>query len=180
MQQSDGSRIALEQVDVREGRRTLGVRLAPDGNNQTEFQYLREQCNEWADRIRRGMLPKKYTWQAFTTTILAKLAYALPATTFSMKECEGITRRLIFTTLSKAGVNAHMPRDLVYGSIERQGLGYPELYVWQGAAAVSRLVSFGTGNLSIPRELLQISYKLLCLETGLSKPFETITHCLEN
>jgi hypothetical protein len=172
MQQSDGSRIMLEQVDVQEGRRTLGVRLAPDGNNQTEFLYLRDQCNEWADRIRSGMLPKKYTWQAFTTTILAKLAYALPATTFSMKECEGITRRLIFTTLSKAGVNAHMPRDLVYGSTERQGLGYPELYVWQGAAAVSRLVSFGTGSSSIPQELLQISYELLCLESGLLNPFE--------
>jgi hypothetical protein len=109
MQNSNNQRIVLEQLEVWEGRRTLGVRLAPDGNNQEEYKYLKEQCDEWADRMRSGMLPKKYTWQAFTTTILAKLSYALPATTMSRKECEAVTRRLVYTTLSKSGVNAHIP-----------------------------------------------------------------------
>jgi hypothetical protein len=172
MQNADGTQSVLEQVEVWEGRRTLGVRLAPDGNNQAEFLYLREQCNEWADKIRSGMLPKRYSWQAFTTTILAKLAYALPATTFLKKECDAITKRLIFTTLSKVGVNAHMPRDLVYGSTLRQGLGYPDLYVWQGAHAISRLVSFSSANTGITKELLNISYKMLCLETGFHLPLE--------
>jgi hypothetical protein len=58
MQNADGTRSILEQVEVWEGRRTLGVRLAPDGNNKAEFHYLREQCNTWADKIRSGMLPK--------------------------------------------------------------------------------------------------------------------------
>jgi hypothetical protein len=172
MQNTDGTRSVLEQVEVREGRRTLGVRLAPDGNNQSEFLYLQDQCNEWADKIRSGMLPKRYTWQAFTTTILAKLAYALPATTFSKKECAAITRRLIFTTLSKAGVNAHIPRDLVYGSTLRQGLGYPDLFVWQGAHAISRLVSFSLSHIGITKELLNISYETLCLESGFKFPLE--------
>jgi hypothetical protein len=172
MQNADGSRTILEPVDVWEGRRTLGVRLAPDGSNQAEFKYLREQCNIWADKMRSGMLPKRYTWQAFTTTILAKLSYALPATTFSEKECDAIIKRLIFTTLSKAGVNAHMPRDLVYGSTLRQGLGYPDLYVWQGSLAIARLVGFGAATQGITRNLLEISYETLCLETGFMLPFE--------
>jgi hypothetical protein len=172
MLNSDGSRSTLEQVEVWEGRRTLGVRLAPDGNNQAEFVHLREQCNQWADKIRSGMLPKRYTWQAFTTTILSKLAYALPATTFSRKECEAITRRIIFTTLSKDGVNAHMPRDIVYGSRLRQGLGYPDLYVWQGAQLVSRAVSFSSSCNGITTDLLNISYKIFCLETGFRLPLQ--------
>jgi hypothetical protein len=172
MRNADGTRTVLEQVDVWEGRRTLGVRLAPDGNNQAEFHYLREQCNDWADKIRSGILPKRFTWQAFTTTILAKLSYALPATTFSKKECEAIIKRLIFITLSKAGVNAHMPRDLVYGSPLRQGLGYPDLYVWQGAQAITRVIGFSSATTGITKELFNISYELLCLETGFMYPLE--------
>jgi hypothetical protein len=112
MHNLDSTCSVLEKVKVWEGRRTLGVCLAPDGNNQAEFLYLREQCDAWADKMRSGMLLQWFTWQAFTTTILAKLSYALPATTFSKKECESITKQLISTTLLKAGVNAHLPRDL--------------------------------------------------------------------
>jgi hypothetical protein len=73
-------RQVLEQVDIVEGRRTLGVRLAPDGNNKEEFTYLKEQSDQWADKIRSRTIPKVFTWQAFTSTILAKLSYAIPAT----------------------------------------------------------------------------------------------------
>jgi hypothetical protein len=106
-------RTRLEQVDVLEGR---------------------------ADKIRAGLLPQKYTWQAFSLTILAKLAYALPATTFSKVMCEAITRQLIFVTLSKDGVNPHISWDLVFGSPQRLGLGFPDLYVSQGAQAIARVV----------------------------------------
>jgi hypothetical protein len=180
MYNADGTRSTLEQVEVWEGRRTLGVRLAPDGNNKSEFRYLREQCDAWANKIRSGMLAKRFTWQAFTTTILAKVAYALPATTFSKKECESITKRLIFTTLSKAGVNAHLPRDLVYGSPLRQGLGYPDLYVWQGAQALARLISFSSSSKGITTELFNISYESLCLETGFLLPLENEYNLLGN
>jgi hypothetical protein len=165
-------RTTLEQVEVSEGRRTLGVRLAPDGNNNAEFEYLKGECDQWADKIRAGMLSQKYTWQAFSSTILAKLAYALPATTFSKARCEAITRRLIFVTLSKSGINPHISRDLVFGSPQRLGLGFPDLYVTQGAQAISRVVSFGAIQSGITSKLLRISYELLCIETGLAQPLE--------
>jgi hypothetical protein len=165
-------RTTLEQVEVSEGRRTLGVRLAPDGNNNAEFAYLKGECDQWADKIRSGMLSQKYTWQAFSSTILAKLAYALPATTFSKVMCEAITRRLIFATLSRSGINPHISRDLVFGSPQRLGLGFPELYVTQGAQAIARIVSYGTIKTGITSKLLWISYELLCIETGLARPLE--------
>jgi uncharacterized protein YeaO (DUF488 family) len=49
-----GERQVLEQVDPAEGRQTLGVRLAPDGTNKEEFQYLKDQADQWADKIRSG------------------------------------------------------------------------------------------------------------------------------
>jgi hypothetical protein len=75
--------IQIERLEVNEARRTLGVRIAQDGNNQAEFLHLRNECNQWADRIRCGMVPRKYAWQAFSSTIWSKITYALPATTFT-------------------------------------------------------------------------------------------------
>jgi hypothetical protein len=131
MTNADQQYVPVERVEVSEARRTLGVRLAPDGNNRAEFTYLKNQCDLWADRLRCGMIPKRYAWRAFSSTIWPKVAYALPATTLSKTECESITKKMVSATLSATGVNQHMNRDLVFGDISRQGLGYPDLYVWQ-------------------------------------------------
>jgi hypothetical protein len=171
MANADGTRTLLEQVDVNEGRRTLGVRLAPDGNNKAEFEYLKGQCDQWANRIRSGTLPQSYTWQALSTTIVSKLSYALPATTFKKKECEDITRKLISATLSRSGINQHLPRDLVFGSKSRQGLGYPELYTWQGSRGISRFISGGNSRNNITGFLMLASLQTMITETGFLNPF---------
>jgi hypothetical protein len=167
-----GRRTSLEQVDISEGRRTLGVRLAPDGNNREEFKYLKTQADQWADKIRSGMIPRGFTWQAFTSTILAKMAYAIPATTLTQEECQQITKKLVSATLTKAGINQHLPRDLVFGHESRQGLGFPDLYVWQGAEAVARTVRFGSVSDNITGRLVNTSYELLIIETGFLHPLQ--------
>jgi hypothetical protein len=113
-----------------------------------------------------------FTWQAFTSTILAKLSYAIPATTLSQEECHQITKKLVSTTLTKAGINRHIPRDLVFGHESRQGLGFPDLYTWQGAEAIARIVRFGSDQNNITGQLLHVSYELLIIETGFSQPFQ--------
>jgi hypothetical protein len=171
----NGWRTSLEQVDISEGRRTLGVRLAPDGNNREEFKYLKTQADQWADKIRSGMIPKGFTWQAFTSTILAKLAYAIPAATLTQEECQQITTKLVVATLTKAGINQHLPRDLVFGHESRQGLGFPDLYVWQGAEAVARTLRFGTVSDNITGRLVNTSYEFQCrLSTPATGGLQTV------
>jgi hypothetical protein len=170
MNNNSSSPIRLERLEVTEARRTLGVRLAPDGNNQAEFKYLREECNQWADRIWSGMVPRKYAWQAFSSTIWAKVAYALPATTFSQQQCQESTKRMVAATLSKMGINKNIPRDLVFGSKNKQGLGFPDLYVWQGTEAVNRFLKYMSSGSSATAHLLKASYELLVLESGLDQP----------
>jgi hypothetical protein len=160
----------IERLEVSEARRTLGVRLAPDGNNQAEFQYLWNECNQWADRIRCGMVPRKYAWQAFSSTIWAKISYAIPATTFSRQQCHEITKKLVAATLSTSGINQHLPRDLVFGAKDKQGLGFPDLYTWQGAEAVNRFLRFISDEGHTTAHLMKASYEILVLETGLDQP----------
>jgi hypothetical protein len=168
--QNQQSPIQLKRLEVSEARRTLGVRLAPDGNNQAEFLYLRDECNQWADRIRSGMVQRKYAWQAFSSTIWAKVVYALPATTFSQQQCHEITKQMVAATLSTMGINKNIPRDLVFGAKEKQGLGFPDLYIWQGAEAVNQFLKYMTSDVSITSHLMKASYELVILESGLDQP----------
>jgi hypothetical protein len=98
MKSVKGDRVTIKKVSVQEGKRTLGVKLAPDGNCKEEFMYLTKEADCWAEKIRTGMLPKKYTWQAYTSTIMDKLSYALPSTTFTEQQCYRIGKNLVAAT----------------------------------------------------------------------------------
>lgn len=50
-------RETLEQVPSHVGRETLGVHLAPDGNQNDQLTVLLRKASEWADKIRTGHLP---------------------------------------------------------------------------------------------------------------------------
>ena len=52
----DGDRHPIERLGVSEGRKMLGVLLAPDGNNNDALASLKTTAREWADRVRSGHL----------------------------------------------------------------------------------------------------------------------------
>jgi hypothetical protein len=69
----DGNVAALERLSVSDARRTLGGKLAPDGNDQAQFHKLLDAANTWKEQIRVGHLPRKLAWESMTTTILRTL-----------------------------------------------------------------------------------------------------------
>jgi hypothetical protein len=50
----DGTVVELERLPPNIARRTLGVRLAPDGKNEDEVKHLRGVAEKWKDHIRTG------------------------------------------------------------------------------------------------------------------------------
>jgi hypothetical protein len=80
----DGNVTALERLSVSDARRTLGVKLAPDGNDQSQFQKPLDSAKTWQEQIRAGHLLRKLAWESMTTTILRTLHYPLPATTLTL------------------------------------------------------------------------------------------------
>jgi hypothetical protein len=69
----DGIVAALERFSVSDARRTLGVKLAPDGNDQAQFHELPDAAKTWKEQIRAGHLPRKLAWESITATILRTL-----------------------------------------------------------------------------------------------------------
>jgi len=48
---SDGSKVKIPCLDMSNTRQTLGVRLAPDGNNKAEFLHLQEETLKWKQHM---------------------------------------------------------------------------------------------------------------------------------
>ena len=48
---NQNKRITIPRLETSEARRTLGVRLVLDGNDETEAQYLQEVAVEWAKKM---------------------------------------------------------------------------------------------------------------------------------
>ena len=161
-----GERLPLERLASDNAQRTLGVRQAPDGNNEAQFQYMVEVAKVWADNIRTGHLPRRLTWQSLTTAILKTLEYPLTATTLTEKECSEIMKPILKVGLSHSGIMNSLPRDLVYAPIKYQGLGLPDLYVIQGITHIQKILKFCHSK-AITGTLLRCSMEELKVELGL-------------
>ena len=113
------------------------------------------------------MVEKRDAWMAMRLTIMKKLEYPLPALTLSEEDCEYIMAPILTTGLPKAGICKSLPRSLLYGNIEHQGLGLDNLYVTMGMSQLVLLLDH-TWKKSITGKLMRISMSSLKLELGLN------------
>lgn len=169
----DGRRCTLRRLAAHEADKTLGVYLAPDGNNDAQVKYLRTKAVTWAESIRVGMLPKRLAWQSLTTTILRTLLYPLPATTFSLSECRHILAPVKAAGLNGLGIVRSMTLPVALGPASHQGLGLPDLYVHQGIEHIIRICGLSHCLEDFTGRLLRQSMEALALEVGCSgSPFD--------
>jgi len=107
--------IPIPELTPAEARRTLGVCLAPNGNDRDEFQHLMDIARSW----HASMLAAKVTHAAaefgLRQVILRKLEYPLVATTFTQQECQKIMSPILTAGLPAAGMTRTFPQALVHG-----------------------------------------------------------------
>jgi hypothetical protein len=166
----NGNVAALERLSVSEARKTLGVKLAPDGNEQEQFKKLLAVAKTWKEQIRSGHLPRQLAWESMTTTILRTLHYPSPATTMTRKQCDTIMAPILQAGLHCSGIVRTFPGALVYGPIQQQGLGIPNLYTSQGIAHIKRILKYSPIEEDITGQLIRASMEQLKLEIGCNGP----------
>jgi hypothetical protein len=130
----------LKQLQPWEAERTLGVRLAPDGNMMTQFEWMLATARKWADTIRSGYLPCYLTWQTWRTTILKTMEYPLPTTTLSRQQCDKLTSMIATVALPRWGIMRSFLRALLHAPIKAGRLNIPNLYVEQGFSHITKLI----------------------------------------
>jgi len=122
------------------GRRTLGVRTAPSGTWDDEFEFRLEQSREVALLASISKASKSATERGFRAMVYPKLEFPLTVTQFSQKQCDRILSPILNVCLPKMGFNRHMPREVVFGPLCAGGLGFHDLYIEQGIKHVQCLV----------------------------------------
>ena len=160
----------LERLPVFEARRTLGIRLAPDGNNDAEVKFLRERTLEWADCIRMGHLPRRLVWELMQTTILKSIQYPLLVTMLSQKQCTLIMAPLLKQGLSSSGVVHSIPRKVVYGPTKFQGLGVSNLFTFQKVEHIFRSLKYCWAEEHLTGQFIRQSLEATKLEIGCEGP----------
>jgi hypothetical protein len=73
--------------------RTLGVRLAPDGNDHDEFMHRIAEATSMRDRLKTAPLNREHVAIGFRAIWQMKLKYCLGATCFSKKQCDKLQAR---------------------------------------------------------------------------------------
>ena len=158
----------LTSLNYDEGKETLGVYLAPDGNNTAMVKVLCKKAEEWKEHINSGHINKTDAWQALGTTIMKTLQYPLKALTLNREECDKIMKPILQAGLSKSSICRNYPRDVAFGAEEEGGLGIEDLYIHQGAERIS-FISEHLQEETLSAELLKTSIELGKVEIGIGR-----------
>ena len=164
----NNTRTQLDQHEASTGKSTLGVFLAPDGNNTAALEHLMKKAKHWSDLIRAGHLERKEAWQAVETTIMKTLEYPLPALTLTEKECDKIMRHVLSASLNKTSISRNFPRKAVYGPLEEGGLGLHNLYTTQGLSHISKLQEH-LGAPTITGHIIRTNIEMCKLHLGIGR-----------
>jgi hypothetical protein len=113
----------IQCISMAKGMRTLGMRLAPNGNDNDEYAYRLQQASKMKQCITAAPLGREYIGIRFRAIWQMMIQSPLGATCFMLKQCSKIQSTYLPTFLSKMGIN-HMTSTAVrhgpsiYGGME--------------------------------------------------------------
>jgi hypothetical protein len=163
-----GNEEKIELCKPDEGKKLMGVIAAADGNMTGQLKRFQDKLDVWLTRIDDGHLPRKAVWTAFFGTIWRTIAYALPATTITIKQFGKLMRPVFLRLLSRLGVNRNMHRTWVFAHKDFQGLGMPNCYLEQTIAQINFL-EYQLDSNSTVSDVMTACYEQVMLEIGTSK-----------
>ncbi len=115
---------------------------------KAQITSLTEKSDIWATAIHQGHLDRKIFWQGLHTMIWPSLQYPLAVSSISETAATGITKKLFKELLPKLRANQSYPMALCFTPPALFGLGLPNLYWEQGAAALCLFLEVSNGFLA--------------------------------
>jgi hypothetical protein len=159
----------LQRISVTEGQRTLGVRLAPDGNDKTKFKYRILQAEMMNRQVRAAPLGREDIGVGFRAIWRMMIQYPLGAMCFTQDQCRRIQAKYLPTFLSKMGINHTTATAVQHGPLHLGGMDIYNLDTEQGVSHTKLLVSHLRKNDTVGR-MINISFDHLQLQAGVSWP----------
>ena len=165
----DRTTVTIQRLEPTKGLRTLGVRIAPTGNQHDEFQYRLTQAQQIAKLIYNAPLSRAETTIAHEQVWWPSIGFPLGVTTFSKAECNKLQAGFQAKFIAKMGYNRTMANAIRYGPQQYGGVGLRTIWTEQGL----RHTLLALFHLRANDELgntLQISIAASQLEAGIQQP----------
>ena len=161
----NNERVNLQNIPVSKTQTMLGVDLAPNGDNTSQVQLLKEKTKKMGELIRVGSLTHNEAWIALQTMAIKTVEYPLPASTFTKEEIQSIIWPILKHYLPKSGINRNISRDVLFGPIRLGGLGVHDPFVTQGINHITDMIDHLWNN-TLTGKLIQHSIEQLRIEIG--------------
>jgi hypothetical protein len=159
----------IQCISTSQGQRTLGVRLAPDGNDNDEVRYRILQAKEMNQRIKTAPLGREHIGIGFRAIWQMMIQYPLGATCFTKKQCSQIQAKYLPTFLSKMGINRMTATAVRHGPPALGGMEVFQLETEQGVQQTSLVIAHLRKDDDVGR-MLHTSIDHLQLQAGVSWP----------
>jgi len=128
----NGTTVMIPWLQTNKAQRTLGVWLAPDGNNDKEYKYLLGKAHLWRNHMATAKFLQMAAEFSHRQVLILKLQYPLIAMTFSEQQCQNILKPIMTPQgLPAMGINRHFPWAVACGPLAYQGLNLPNLFTEQ-------------------------------------------------
>ncbi len=126
------NQICINQKEVTESHKTLGILMCPTGSEQAQFDYLQKQIRQICGNDLASRLTEVESHWAYHSIRVPSLTYSLGTTALSEIQLLQIQSLSTSTFLKKMGFNKHVPRSATYAPKEYGGLNFRSLPVKQG------------------------------------------------
>ncbi len=113
--------ISIKQRDVSEAHKTLGVWLAPNGDDSAQADYLRSKAATTAHLIISSNFTKSDTFLAYHCCWIPSICYSLGTSAMDSKTLKSVQGPATSVFLQKMGFNKHFPRAVAFGPSEMGG-----------------------------------------------------------
>jgi hypothetical protein len=133
--------VPIRTVEPHQGTRTLGVRLAPDGNDHDEYTFRLTQAQALKHRLSSAHLTREQANIGFQSLWRPAIGYPLPITSFTPKHCQKIQSQYMPQFSTQMGLNRHTPNAIKYGPLRYGGMNLPSIWAEQGAGHVKLALS---------------------------------------
>ena len=159
----------IQHMKTSTGTCTLGVWLAPDGNDKDEYQYRLKQAHTMKQHLCHALIGRSHAYIGFQSIWKAMILYPLGTMCFTAKQCQQLQAVYLPSFLSKMGISQTTATTICNSPISLGGLNIFHHKTEQGVMQMKLLISHLRKNDDVGH-LLKISKDHLQLQAGVPWP----------
>jgi hypothetical protein len=162
----DGARAEIQQTNIDEAKKMLGVWSTPSGNDTRHLEEcIIAKTRTWMEQIKNSTLPTHLVWRVYRYQLWPRLRYGLGTLATRNAATSSLLHGLEFEMVSSMGVNKHVKVEWRTIAREFRGIGHFSLPVEQFICWLEMILQHCQAGCTVSSKL-RATLEALQLELG--------------